>query len=194
MNVIDFSNDSGSHPLGAYEGIRKVTAKFVADAKADDADIKASTYYRGTSPRRSTRLPLLSSSSRCKKPTSPTPVTKGLSMNLSYFQKLTQMKSRYCVISSTDTLSAKTIKIFQSNQIDAAKTVWLVHHFRPHSPRAYLRTDLPPAITFPPITSPRATVSPPHAFGGFGARSPLARSLGGEYRTARPGAFGGSIA
>lgn len=43
MNVVDFPNDSGIHPLSAYEGRERVTKKFSEDA---EKDIHLSTYRK----------------------------------------------------------------------------------------------------------------------------------------------------
>lgn len=46
MNVIDFPNDSGMHPLSAYEGRERVTRKFSDDAEAHEMDPEYSTYRK----------------------------------------------------------------------------------------------------------------------------------------------------
>lgn len=46
MNVVDFPNDSGTHPLSAYEARERVTKKFSDDADAFDGNPEGSTYRR----------------------------------------------------------------------------------------------------------------------------------------------------
>jgi len=46
MNVIDFKNDSGVHPIAAYEAINRVSKKFSEDADDNYEDITKSKYYR----------------------------------------------------------------------------------------------------------------------------------------------------
>jgi hypothetical protein len=46
MNVIDFPNESGNHPISAYEAVNRVAERFSADADRNEADLSGSTYYR----------------------------------------------------------------------------------------------------------------------------------------------------
>jgi len=46
MNVIEFPNDSGVHPLSAYEGRERVTKKFSKDADQHELDPENSVYRR----------------------------------------------------------------------------------------------------------------------------------------------------
>lgn len=46
MNIIDFPNESGSHPISAYEAVNRVADRFSADADAHEDDILQSKYYR----------------------------------------------------------------------------------------------------------------------------------------------------
>jgi hypothetical protein len=46
MNVVDFPNDSGAHPIAAYEATNRVAEKFSADADRHEADPDGSTYRR----------------------------------------------------------------------------------------------------------------------------------------------------
>lgn len=46
MNVIDFPNDGGTHPLSAYEGRERVMKKFSLDADAAEKGEKESTYLK----------------------------------------------------------------------------------------------------------------------------------------------------
>jgi hypothetical protein len=46
MNVIDFPNDSGQHPISAYEAINRVAKKFSADSDDHKRDPKQSKYRR----------------------------------------------------------------------------------------------------------------------------------------------------
>lgn len=46
MNVVDFPNDSGSHPISAYEGRERVTRKFSEDADLSEKGEKESTYLK----------------------------------------------------------------------------------------------------------------------------------------------------
>ncbi|MBF9058771.1 hypothetical protein HKCCSP123_06200 [Rhodobacterales bacterium HKCCSP123] len=46
MNVVDFPNDSGVHPLSAYEGRERVTKRFSDDADRSELDPKLSTYRK----------------------------------------------------------------------------------------------------------------------------------------------------
>jgi hypothetical protein len=46
MNVIDFENDKGLHPIASYEAINRVSRKFSEDADDHVDDITESKYYR----------------------------------------------------------------------------------------------------------------------------------------------------
>ena len=46
MNVIDFPNDTGSHPISAYEGRERVTKKFSEDADESEKGEKESNYKK----------------------------------------------------------------------------------------------------------------------------------------------------
>jgi len=46
MNVIDFPNDSGTHPISAYEATNRVAEKFSADADKNETTPENSTYQR----------------------------------------------------------------------------------------------------------------------------------------------------
>ncbi|WP_339744825.1 AIPR family protein [uncultured Maricaulis sp.] len=46
MNVIDFANESGIHPISAYEARERVTKKFSDDADLNELSPKHSTYQR----------------------------------------------------------------------------------------------------------------------------------------------------
>ena len=46
MNVDDFPNNSGTHPIAAYEAMNRVAEKFSADADKSEADPANSTYRR----------------------------------------------------------------------------------------------------------------------------------------------------
>lgn len=46
MNVIDFENHSGNHPISAYEARERVTKKFSDDAEKHKDDLESSTYRR----------------------------------------------------------------------------------------------------------------------------------------------------
>ena len=46
LNVIDYPNDSGSHPTGAYSSRDRITKKFSEDAEKHEDDIQNSTYYK----------------------------------------------------------------------------------------------------------------------------------------------------
>lgn len=46
MNVIDYPNESGSHPVSAYEAVNRVADRFSSDSDRNEADITNSTFYR----------------------------------------------------------------------------------------------------------------------------------------------------
>jgi len=46
MNVIDFPNDTGTHPIAAYEAVNRVAEKFSADAELNEKNPENSTYRR----------------------------------------------------------------------------------------------------------------------------------------------------
>jgi len=46
MNVFDFPNDSGNHPIAAYEAINRVSKKFSEDADEHMDDVTQSKYHR----------------------------------------------------------------------------------------------------------------------------------------------------
>lgn len=46
MNVIDWPNNSGTHPISAYEATNRVAERFSADAEANEVDPSRSTYRR----------------------------------------------------------------------------------------------------------------------------------------------------
>ena len=46
LNVIDFPNESGTHPIAAYEARERVTKKFSDDAEIHSGDLAKSTYFR----------------------------------------------------------------------------------------------------------------------------------------------------
>jgi hypothetical protein len=46
MNVVDFPNDSGTHPIAAYEAVNRVAEKFSADAEKNEQYSENSTYRR----------------------------------------------------------------------------------------------------------------------------------------------------
>jgi len=46
MNIFDFPNDSGTHPVSAYEARERVMRKFSEDHDAHEDDLKNSTYWR----------------------------------------------------------------------------------------------------------------------------------------------------
>lgn len=46
MNVIDFPNESGSHPIAAYEAVNRIADKFSNDADKYEGDLSKSTYCR----------------------------------------------------------------------------------------------------------------------------------------------------
>lgn len=46
MNVFTFPNESGNHPISAYEAVNRVADRFSADADLNEADITKSVYYR----------------------------------------------------------------------------------------------------------------------------------------------------
>lgn len=46
MNVIDFPNNSGTHPIAAYEAVNRVAEKFSTDAEKNESEPEASTYRK----------------------------------------------------------------------------------------------------------------------------------------------------
>lgn len=46
MNVIDFPNDSGTHPVSAYEARERVMKKYSEDFDKHEDDLTGSTYYK----------------------------------------------------------------------------------------------------------------------------------------------------